>query len=210
MKTSSNNGFSLVELMVVVLVIAVLSGMVLGGVGYLHKKAIDARCEAQFALVQLAIEAYKSDHGFYPGVSSAGPAPPPGSPVAAVIAWQNNGLKARGSCALSRALVEGQNDYRTSLTAAGKVYISGSVITRSGQAQFQLNPNGQVLQNGGAMAGAYKLLNPNRSEYYYMLGSDLPSTANGNHTPVNRGTYDLWVYTSIPGKSYRNWKDRYN
>jgi prepilin-type N-terminal cleavage/methylation domain-containing protein len=203
MKIDANRGFTLIELMAVVVIIAVLSALVLGGVNYAHRKGIDARCAAQYALVQLAIENYKSDHGFYPGVYNAGAAPPTGSSPIDIMNWKNNNLMGNGSCALARSLVQGFNDYKMAAgDTVGKVYISSAVISLWSQQRYAINPGGQMTQNGGTMPGAYRLVNPNGNEYGYRLGND-PSA-------VNKGSYDLWVYTSIPGKSYRNWKDTLN
>jgi len=191
MKTDSNKGFSMVELLVVIAVIAVLAALVLGGASYMHKKAIDVRCRAEFATLELAIETYKSDHGYYPREYSGRPQPPAGSSLADIIAWNNDNLKKKyTSSTLARALV--QNASTLALNDYKKAYLyHGKDITLSGISKF-VDVGGAMKQIGGT--GAYRLLNPNGSEYVY----DCPGANNWGH-------YDLSVGGPL-GTTYRNWR----
>lgn len=183
------NAFSLIELLVSTALICVLSGIVLGTAQYMNKKAIDARCQAQFASVGLAIESYKSDHGFYPGIYKAA-----GSPASSnandMINWYNDKLKANGSSSLARSLVLRQNDF-------GKTYLPrGYDISLSSQNKYVVNPDGGIVQNSkaGTMSGAERLVNPAGKIYNY------------NYPGVNnKGGYDLSAGGEL-GKTYYNWK----
>src|SRR5437879_11118674 len=60
------NAFTLIELIVVVGVIIILTGLVLSTVGYARKKGARARAETEIAAVSAACESYKADNGVYP------------------------------------------------------------------------------------------------------------------------------------------------
>jgi type II secretory pathway pseudopilin PulG len=57
--------FTLLELIVVVLVIVVLTGLVLSTAGYARKKGARARAETEIAAMSAALESYKADNGIY-------------------------------------------------------------------------------------------------------------------------------------------------
>jgi type II secretory pathway pseudopilin PulG len=58
--------FSLIELVLVVGIITVLTGLVLSTVGYARKKGARARAETEIAALSAACENYKADNGVYP------------------------------------------------------------------------------------------------------------------------------------------------
>jgi type II secretory pathway pseudopilin PulG len=60
------NAFTLIELVLVVGIIIVLSGLVLSTVGYARKKGARARAETEIAAMSAAIENYKADNSVYP------------------------------------------------------------------------------------------------------------------------------------------------
>ena len=61
-----HNGFTLIELVLVVGIITVLAGLILSTVGYARKKGAMARAGAEIAALSAAIENYKADNGIYP------------------------------------------------------------------------------------------------------------------------------------------------
>jgi len=61
-----SEAFTLIELIVVVGLIIVLTGLVLSTVGYARKKGARARAETEIAAMSAACESYKSDNGIYP------------------------------------------------------------------------------------------------------------------------------------------------
>ena len=60
------SGFTLLELMTVLAVIVVLTGLVVGVAGLVQNKSAKARAGAEIAMLNAAAEAYKSDNGTYP------------------------------------------------------------------------------------------------------------------------------------------------
>src|SRR5207245_8436301 len=60
------NAFTLIELIVVVGVIIILTGLVLSTVGYARKKGARARAETEIAAMSAACESYRADNGIYP------------------------------------------------------------------------------------------------------------------------------------------------
>jgi len=65
-------GFSLIELLVVVAIIAILAGLILQTAGFVQNKAARSRAEAEVAALSAALESYKADYGDYPLSSTAG------------------------------------------------------------------------------------------------------------------------------------------
>jgi prepilin-type N-terminal cleavage/methylation domain-containing protein len=65
------NGFTLIELVLVVGIITVLSALVLSTVGYARKKGALARAETEIAAMSAALENYKADNAVYPAYSGA-------------------------------------------------------------------------------------------------------------------------------------------
>jgi prepilin-type N-terminal cleavage/methylation domain-containing protein len=63
---SARGAFTLIELIVVVTVIVILTGLVLSTVGYVQKKAARSRAETEIAAMSAALENYKADNGVYP------------------------------------------------------------------------------------------------------------------------------------------------
>ena len=69
---ASTRGFTLVELLVVLVIIMILTGMVLAAAGYVSKKGGRTRAEAEMAALTAALESYKGDNGNYPRDTSTG------------------------------------------------------------------------------------------------------------------------------------------
>src|SRR6266511_915900 len=61
-----NCAFTLIELIVVITVIVILTGLVLSTVGYAQKKGARARAETEIAAMSAACESYRADNGIYP------------------------------------------------------------------------------------------------------------------------------------------------
>jgi type II secretory pathway pseudopilin PulG len=65
-KERYNVAFTLIELIVVITVIIILTGLVLTTVGYAQKKGARARAESEIAAISAACESYKADNAIYP------------------------------------------------------------------------------------------------------------------------------------------------
>src|SRR5213080_732912 len=61
-----DGAFTLIELIVVITVIIILTGLVLSTVGYAQKKGARARAETEIAAISAACESYKADNAIYP------------------------------------------------------------------------------------------------------------------------------------------------
>ena len=59
-------GFTLVELLAVVMIIALMVGLVLGVAGYVQKRSARSQAESEIRTLELAIEQFKIDQGYYP------------------------------------------------------------------------------------------------------------------------------------------------
>ena len=69
-------GFSLMELVIVLLILVTIAGIALPRFGKVTEKANDSRRIADLQAVEKALEMYKADHGSYPEVSGwSGDAP---------------------------------------------------------------------------------------------------------------------------------------
>ena len=66
LKTSQSRGFTLIELLVVITIIVILTGLTLGAMGWVQKKAAVDKCKAQIALLENGLEQFHADNGYYP------------------------------------------------------------------------------------------------------------------------------------------------
>ena len=66
LRIKAARGFSLIELLVVITVIAILTALTMGVMGFANKFAAKRECETQIALLENAIEQYHGDVGVYP------------------------------------------------------------------------------------------------------------------------------------------------
>jgi general secretion pathway protein G len=65
-RTCPRRGFTLVEMLVVIAIIVVLSGLTIAGLGYVNQKQAREQTKVQIGLLQMALEEYKADTGEYP------------------------------------------------------------------------------------------------------------------------------------------------
>jgi prepilin-type N-terminal cleavage/methylation domain-containing protein len=70
-------GFTLVELLIVIVIIAVLAGILFANLVGVRQRARDSQRKADLRQIQAALELYRSDHGSYPiGTSCPSSGPP--------------------------------------------------------------------------------------------------------------------------------------
>ena len=67
-------GFTLVELLVVIVIIGILASLVVGLSGTASRKMRESRTRAELVAIETAIEAYKSKFGHYPPCNPKDPA----------------------------------------------------------------------------------------------------------------------------------------
>ncbi len=80
-------GFTLVELLVVITIIAILAALVLSTAGGIQDKAARSRAQSEIAALSAALESYKADNGDYPTGTAT---PPSGTNAFLVTALMPN------------------------------------------------------------------------------------------------------------------------
>jgi prepilin-type N-terminal cleavage/methylation domain-containing protein len=68
----NNKGFTLIEVLVVVAIIAILASILLVGLGRVRQQGIDARIISDLRSVANVLELFANKCGFYPGQANAG------------------------------------------------------------------------------------------------------------------------------------------
>lgn len=66
-----HTGFTLMEMLVVISIIVILSGLTIGGFAFVNQKQAREQAKVQIGLLQLALEDYRSDNGEYPEAPSS-------------------------------------------------------------------------------------------------------------------------------------------
>jgi prepilin-type N-terminal cleavage/methylation domain-containing protein len=72
-------GFTILELLIVIAIIAILASLILNTAGYIQKKGASSRAETEIAALTVALENYKADNGDYPQGTNVNSANPPSS-----------------------------------------------------------------------------------------------------------------------------------
>src|SRR5439155_15386635 len=170
--------FTLIELVVVVGLILVLTGLVLSTVGYARKKGARARAETEIAGMSAACESYKADNAIYP----------------------------RGNADLSNNTPYDTNNLnaRTNLDPSAAVYSNASLFlykqlsgdtnaTRqppaNAKSYFAFKPN-MLLPAPPSTANVTAIRDPFGNSYGYSTIAN--PTANPSPSPGYNPTFDLW------------------
>ena len=175
------NAFTLIELVVVVGLILVLTGLVLSTVGYARKKGARARAETEIAAMSAACESYKADNAVYP----------------------------RGNADLSNNTpfdtdtLDPVNDLNPAATPVPNVYTKASLYlykvlsgdstgnrSPTGKSYMQFKPN-MLLPAGGA-GTVTAIADPFGNSYGYSTKKASDPNANG-YNP----TFDLWSTAGV-------------
>jgi prepilin-type N-terminal cleavage/methylation domain-containing protein len=184
-------GFTLVELLTVMVVIVVLAGLVVSGATYAQKKSAMERARAEIQAMSVALESYKIDNGDYPRTDSKGDAVT--DALDAQKAPKLDDYKA-ASLVLYTAL-SGDAD----LNGQG-----GDVDKTTGEKNkvyFEFNPN---MLNPKPVSGSKTtnpvafLSDPFGNPYGYSTANSVNSGAGYNPT------FDLWS-TAGDANSSKNW-----
>jgi prepilin-type N-terminal cleavage/methylation domain-containing protein len=59
-------GFTVIELLIVMAIVAILTGLILATSSYVYLKGLRSRTEAEIATMSAALENYRADNGSYP------------------------------------------------------------------------------------------------------------------------------------------------
>jgi prepilin-type N-terminal cleavage/methylation domain-containing protein len=163
---SFRGAFTLIELIVVVTVIVILTGLVLSTVGYVQKKAARSRAETEIAAMSAALESYKADNGTYPRN-------PDTDGLNAQIAGNPNASQyQRASLCLYNALFGATNGSRTPDTGAKSYFVfKPNMLSPADQTQ-----NVQFIRDPFANSYGYSTI----------------QAATGNTSAGYNPTFDLW------------------
>src|SRR5262249_13425994 len=158
------NAFTLIELVVVVGLILVLTGLVLSTVGYARKKSARARAETEIAAMAAACESYKSDNAVYPSNTDT------------------NNLDARTSGNASSPSYNLASFYLYTM-------LSGDAIgnrTPTGKSYMTFKPN--MLLPPGGTGTVIAIADP----FGYSYGYSTIQAATGDTTKGYNPTFDVW------------------
>lgn len=118
-------GFTLVEILTVLAIIAMLAALTLGVGGYARRKAGSSRAKAEIAAMETALESFKNDNGTYPITGSTTPATTVSRPLDATVA-QHYG----NSTFLYTVLAGGPNYPKTYMTfKPNQIQVPSGTIT---------------------------------------------------------------------------------
>jgi prepilin-type N-terminal cleavage/methylation domain-containing protein len=166
-----HTGFTLIELIVVVSIIAILAGLVLSTAGYARNKAARARAETEIAALAAACESYKADNGVYPANSDT-------NALNAQTSLDPSGYQA-ASLQLYNALFGATAGSRTPTTGA--------------KSYFVFKPN--MLFPADQTQPVQYIRDPFGNSYGYST-IDNP-VANPTPTPGYNPTFDLWSTAGV-------------
>src|SRR6266496_5910700 len=163
--------FTLIELIVVITVIVILTGLVLSTVGYARKKGARARAETEIAAMSAACESYKADNGIYPASSDT-------NNLNAKTSLNPSAYQA-ASLYLYNALFGATNGSRTPNAGA--------------RSYFVFKPN--MLSPADQTQNVQYIRDPFGNSYGYST-IDNP-VANPSPTPGYNPTFDLWSTAGV-------------
>jgi prepilin-type N-terminal cleavage/methylation domain-containing protein len=181
---SARGAFTLIELIVVVTVIVILTGLVLSTVGYVQKKAARSRAETEIAAMSAALESYKADNGTYPRN------PDTDGLNAQIAGNPNTSQYQRASLYLYNALFGATNGSRTPDTGAKSYFVfKPNMLSPADQTQ-----NVQFIRDPFANSYGYSTI----------------QAATGNTSAGYNPTFDLWSTAGLTSGSdstqwIKNW-----
>jgi type II secretory pathway pseudopilin PulG len=180
--------FTVIELVVVVGIIVILSGLVLSTVGYARKKVARARADAEIAAISAACENYKADNGVYPidcSTTSQLNSTSDGNPVDYATA--------------SRYLygeLTGDRDFDGTIDSGGKAYMSfkPTAMLRSDMSQPPSSSNRvTAIADPFGNSYGYSTAYANYLDYQSGVSNCSPPTSPNGYNP----TFDLWSTAGV-------------
>jgi type II secretory pathway pseudopilin PulG len=183
--------YTLIELVLVVGIITVLTGLVLSMVGYARKKAAMARAGAEIAALSAACENYKADNGVYPRDPTANTSTDAlNARTMLDPVTTNAALYRAASLVLYRALSGDRNLDRTVTSADQNYNIDGTALTppltQLPQSYFAFKPN-MLLPPGGS-GTVTAISDPFGNSYGYSTANQADPITPKGYNP----TFELW------------------
>jgi prepilin-type N-terminal cleavage/methylation domain-containing protein len=178
-------GFSLVEMLTVLAIIAILIGIILAAISGVMRTAGRDRARSEIKTMESALESYKSDNGNYPAPGPAGFSSTNDytgySPLSSTGPYQGS----------SAFLYEQLSGY----TNGGYVY--GAAITPPGHVYYAFS-QGQLGNNKPSAGGPVYIKDPWGNSYGYFFSTNVNLPYNGTNQ------YDVWSTGSDPSNPPTN------
>ncbi len=127
----SAKGFTLIEMLIVVAIIAILASIIIVGLGPAQQSGRDARRLSDLQSIQNALQLYYQKCGFYPGVASCGSAFTPPSNWAGLV----TALQSVGVTNIPNDPTAGRG-YVYSVSADGSAYVLGAQLENANNSVF--------------------------------------------------------------------------
>lgn len=117
-------GFTLIEILAVMTIIAILAAITIAGIGGMTKAADRKATETQLALMRTKLQEYKLDKGVFPGGEDPAPSPPAdGNKDSAGVLFQK-----LGGMTASGAKETGAKTYIPDLAQKNKRWTDGTTV----------------------------------------------------------------------------------
>ena len=164
--------FTLIELVVVIGLIVILTGLVLSTVGYARKKGARARAETEIAAMAAALESYKSDNAVYPRDNATN--------------QYTDTLNAQQNFDPTQSVYQNASFYLYGQLSGNP---SGDRTTYTQQRYFQFKPN--MLFPADQTQNVQYIQDPFGNSYGYSTANQADSTKGYNPT------FDLWSTAGV-------------
>jgi prepilin-type N-terminal cleavage/methylation domain-containing protein len=197
---SRARAFTLIELLVVIAVISLLAAMIFPITGAVNKNKIRTRARGELAIIETAIEDYKSKLGVYPPDN-------PGVPATNQLYYELLGTTNSNSGTVYTTL-DGSSQINTNLIPPGipgfinaNRVAAGDETKRATKFLLNLKP-GQI----GDIGNGFKILTSSMPWPQNPSGLN-PVRYNSSNPTNNPNSFDLWIDVLIAGKTNRicNW-----
>ena len=207
-------GFTLMELMVVIAIVAILAGLLLGMLPAITEKRTRSVVRTELRQLVMAIEAYKEKHGFYPPDNTNNIAQPSlFYELGGTTVTNDTFYPLNGAPFLTQQNIKDEFGTEGFLNTAAdpqevKIFLPGL----KEKAQFVASPfsgNTNVMVLRVPARGARNAAVPaaeDQNTYKYIVGKGPTSAVNPTNNP---NTFDLWADVVIKGRtvSIGNWKE---